>query len=364
MRKHFSGWYARTPKQLAVLWESAIFVPDTNILLHCLRHSAEVREELLRILEVLKESLWIPYQVGLEFHRNRLEVETTAAEVYDRLSKDYETIVGQAKDKLRQLRAHPTISVERELAAAEMFLGDFRSRMESAKAAHPTAELAVALDRITAIFDGRVGDKPSLDRLTAIRKEGEERYAKQIPPGFKDSKKNGEKLGDFIIWKDMIDKATTEKRPVILVSDDLKEDWWQVHRGRKLGPRPELLEEFQACSGQEFQMYELTQFLRFAAAQHREIRPEHVEQIEKSVLEDERAKRLGEKSSEQIEANARLFALENERDAIISTLAGVPSSRPAAREVPDKATLRARLIEIETEIAAIREELQPISTEK
>jgi hypothetical protein len=108
----------------------------------------------------------------------------------------------------------------------------------------------------------------------------------------------------------------------------------------------------------------LTQFLRFAATQHREICPEHVEQIEKSVLQDERAKRMGERSTEQIEATARLFALENERDAIISILTGVPGSRPTVEEAPDKATLRARLIDIETEIAATRERLLPISTER
>lgn len=72
MREKYQGWYLKSASEVAALWENAIFVPDANVLLHCLRHSEVVREELLRLFDVLKESLWIPYQVGLEFHRNRL----------------------------------------------------------------------------------------------------------------------------------------------------------------------------------------------------------------------------------------------------------------------------------------------------
>lgn len=75
MRETFTGWYPKRPEAIAKLWDVAIFVPDANVLLHCLRHPATVRDELLRLFEALGEALWIPYQVGLEFHRNRLDVE-------------------------------------------------------------------------------------------------------------------------------------------------------------------------------------------------------------------------------------------------------------------------------------------------
>ena len=78
MRDKYPGWYPKSASEAAVLWENAIFVPDANVLLHCLRHAAVVREELLRLFDVLKDSVWIPYQVGLEFHRNRLDVELGA----------------------------------------------------------------------------------------------------------------------------------------------------------------------------------------------------------------------------------------------------------------------------------------------
>ena len=88
MREQFLGWYRRTPDQLAAMWDAALFVPDANILLHCLRHPENVRDQLLRLFGVLRDSLWMPHQVGLEFHRNRLDVEYGSRDAYDGVAGD------------------------------------------------------------------------------------------------------------------------------------------------------------------------------------------------------------------------------------------------------------------------------------
>lgn len=49
MKDEFPGWYAKTPEELEALWESSLFVPDTNILLHLVRHSADVRAQLTAV---------------------------------------------------------------------------------------------------------------------------------------------------------------------------------------------------------------------------------------------------------------------------------------------------------------------------
>ena len=64
MKDTFPGWYAKTPEELKALWDPAIIVPDTNILLHLIRHSANVRAQLMAVFERKKEALWIPYQVA------------------------------------------------------------------------------------------------------------------------------------------------------------------------------------------------------------------------------------------------------------------------------------------------------------
>ena len=354
MRDEFVGWYPRTAEELRVLWDRAIFVPDANILLHCLRHTAHVREELLRVLEVLKDSLWIPYQVGIEFQRNRLDVEFGALDAYDRLVGEYESALGQAREKLRQLRAHPVISVEKEMAALDTFIEDFSGRMAAAKGQHPSEALTDAVNRLTAIFAGRVGAKLSREQLDALKKEGDDRYARKVPPGYKDAKKDAgeyDKYGDLIIWKDLLAKAKQEKRPVIFISDDVKEDWWRIHKGRKVGPRPELVEEFQREAGQDFHIYEFGNFLRIAAQSRPGIPQQSIEDIERSLRVDEEARRRQDVAEETATIRARLVDLETERDALISSLAGVPGyDFEASGERKDKVFLRLRLSEVEAEL--------------
>lgn len=347
MKDKYPGWYPKTSAEASALWDNAIFVPDANVLLHCLRHPAAVREELLRLFDVLKASLWIPYQVGLEFHRNRLDVELGAQDAYEVIIKDHEATIEKARERLRQLRAHPTISVAKELAALDMFSADFRARMAASQASHPTQDIATTVMRLTQLFDSRVGSKWKLEQFSAVRKEGEDRYAKKIPPGYKDAKKDDgefDKFGDLIIWKDMIEKAKVEKRPVIFISDDAKEDWWWIHKGRKLGPRPELIEEFQAGSDQDFHMYEFGQFLRFAADRFPEIK-EGVNEVEKSLHSDERARRKLSEVAEAIETRAKVRELEDERDQIVAILSGAPGASMSVATV-DRTALRARLTEL------------------
>ena len=359
MRDEFVGWYPRTPAELRDLWDRAIFVPDANILLHCLRHTANVREELLRVLEVLKDALWIPYQVGIEFQRNRLDVEFSAQDAYDRLVSEYESALGQARERLRQLRAHPVINVEKEIAALDIFIADFKDRMTEAKGHHPSEALTDAVNRLTAIFAGRVGDKPTREQMDALKKEGDDRYTRKVPPGYKDAKKDAgefDKYGDLVIWKGLIAKAKKEKRSVIFISDDVKEDWWRPHKGRKIGPRPQLVEEFQRETGEDFHIYEFGHFLRIAAERHPEIPQASIEEIERSLRVDDEARRRQEGAEEAATFRARLVDLETERDTVISSLAGVPGYDIGSQaERPDKASLRSRLAEIDAELRALRD---------
>ena len=55
------------------------------------------------------------------------------------------------------------------------------------------------------------------------------------------------KLGDFIVWKQMITFAKdTELKALVFVTNDKKEDWWlKAPSGSETAksPRPELIEE-------------------------------------------------------------------------------------------------------------------------
>jgi hypothetical protein len=88
------------------------------------------------------------------------------------------------------------------------------------------------------------------------------------------------KFGDFFIWKELLEHAKEQKRPLIFVTDDQKEDWWQQVKGRTLGPRPELISEFQEHSGQMFHMYLPDRFLEWASKQRgEEVKPAAISEV-------------------------------------------------------------------------------------
>lgn len=370
MKDEFPGWYAKTPEDLKALWEQAIFVPDTNILLHLIRHSASVRAQLAAVFERKKDALWIPYQVGVEFQRRRLDVQQQTKDAYDKLTEEMTSAVNQARNKLNQYRAHPVIDFERELTALDVYLGDFEKRMTEAKSKHPTEELATSFQQVSELFAGRIGAKPTEERLAAIRKEGEDRYTKKIPPGFEDAKKGGDggdKYGDLIIWKEMIEKAKADKRPIIFVTDDGKSDWWHIHHGKKLGPHPYLVEEFLAATGQQFHIYELPQFLRHSAETGSAIQPEAVQRIAETMIADTQAltdqTATSERSLAMKALRSELRGKEFELDGLIKSLIDSPPRTGEETLNDSKHKLKLRIGEITEVVNVLREKLSALESD-
>lgn len=372
MKDTFAGWYTKTPEELKALWDRAMFVPDTNILLHLIRHSAVVRAQLMAVFERKAEALWIPYQVGAEFQRRRLDVQQGALDAYDKLKEELKASVNQARNRLNQYRAHPVIDIDRELSALDVYFSDFERRMIEARSNHPTEELAVSFDRVTELFAGRVGAKPTEERLIAIRKEGEERYAKKIPPGFEDAKKggdSGDKFGDLIIWKELIEKAKADKRPIIFVTDDGKSDWWHIRHGKKIGPHPFLIEEFLAATGQQFHIYELPRFLRYSLETGSAIQPEAVQKITETMIADTQTAANQSASAERALAmkavRSELRGKEFELDGLIKSLIEFPprTGEEAPRDDAKRA-LKVRIGELTEVVNTLRERLTALESDQ
>ena len=100
------------------------------------------------------------------------------------------------------------------------------------------------------------------------------------------------------------------------------------------------------------------QFLHFAATRRTEIAQTSVAQIEKSVQEDEAARLRQVAQAKEGELDAQLLQLQNERDALITFLAGVPDLiHDASSDVRDKAATKNRISELNEAIALIQKEL-------
>ena len=124
MRDLFPGYYQPTEQEFDELWKECIFSFDTNVLLHIYRYSPKTRERLFDILEKLQARIWIPHQVGYEFHKNRLNVISSQSNAYDKLVKILEDNLKIEKisnlnkdiDNFEQsYRKHSTIEVNKIL---------------------------------------------------------------------------------------------------------------------------------------------------------------------------------------------------------------------------------------------------------
>ena len=87
MKRIFLGYYAPSQDEFEVLWANAIFVFDTNVLLNLYRYQSDTRDALLGLIEQLNDRVWIPYQVGLEYQRNRLAVIAEQEKAYSEVRK-------------------------------------------------------------------------------------------------------------------------------------------------------------------------------------------------------------------------------------------------------------------------------------
>ena len=76
-------------------------------------------------------------------------------------------------------------------------------------------------------------------------------------------KPDDKKYGDLILWYQIIDKAKECKKPIILVSGDVKEDWWSEKGGKRLMPLPQLKKELFEKAGVDFHIYTADRFLEY-----------------------------------------------------------------------------------------------------
>ncbi len=109
------------------------------------------------------------------------------------------------------------------------------SRLWSSAGGHVVQEDSLH-PRLAEFLEQRVGKPSTEERLKDIRTVGADRYKEGVPPGYKDAAKSENKYGDLILWFEILEKGKSDERPVILVTDDRKEDWWLKWQGKTVGP--------------------------------------------------------------------------------------------------------------------------------
>ena len=258
---------------LSSRWEIGILIFDANALLDVYRYSRNTREEFLNILENLKSRIWIPRQVAFEFLKNRpgvvykLEGNLSSAK---NIIDNMKTLFADEASKSLNITNHPYIDIKELQKEVYLSLDTIVEKLEKRKEEHDI-DLSddELINRISNLFDAKIGEEYSQEKLDEIIGDGKIRFEKKVPPGYMDSigknKKEGiDVYGDLIIWKQIIDKAKIEQKPIFLITNDEKEDWWWKASGRTIGPRPELVKELFDEAKTHFYMYNSERFLEFA----------------------------------------------------------------------------------------------------
>ncbi|MBB1247700.1 hypothetical protein H2O14_02000 [Rhizobium sp. G21] len=156
-----------------------------------------------------------------------------------------------------------------------------------------------------------------------LMRDGEARYEKEVPPGFKDANKENaadqgtfrhkgltyqRKFGDLIFWRQTLAHVKeNDIKNVVLITADQKEDWWKkTDDNKRLGPHPELVDEFfRETDAAGFWMYTPSQFLLNAKTQiGAQVTDQAVSELSK--VEDEHKQRaLSDFSGSLVSFNAK-----------------------------------------------------------
>jgi len=314
MLEQFKGFIGYTDEEFKELWEDALFVVDTNILINFYKYtSKDSTRSLLQILKKLKETnrLWIPHQVALEYFFNYEANMFLQAEGYDLLGKELTKLKDDATKILSQVKSkHPYIITENFnffIKNIELSNNSLQEQLEKEMSNLPDSK-AIHQELLN-LLDGITGDPYSQARINEIEKDGKDRYQHDVPPGFKDKADNNKQsfrtygdfkyqqlYGDLIVWYQIIDKVSGEgnSRPVILITEDRKEDWWQKDGQKIKRPHPQLIQEFLNKAKQKFYMYRTENFVEnsmkyleadVSEQQYQEVKEEieHIRELENTI---------------------------------------------------------------------------------
>ena len=268
------------------LWKNSVFVFDTSAIgaLYGLIPSSQ--EVMMEILNKFADRTWIPAQVLYEYRKNREKMIMNPCEEHYQNPKAIvnSSLIDNFDIYLKDFENedfHPNMSPE-ALDKLKFFRDELNNTLKEVKRIIKT-EYSKQKERITKIKeDDKIldaidnlphGNPFIFSEIFKIIKEGELRYRNSIPPGYMDcsGKKGTQIYGDLIIWKEVLRYAKDNKKDIIFICDDVKEDWYLTDEKKKsFTPRHELIKEFNDMTGQECWIYPLRFFIEKLEKYHKD----------------------------------------------------------------------------------------------
>lgn len=281
MKSMFEIYYKPTADEIKGLWKECIFVFDANVILNLYRYTSSTREQFISIMEKLSERIWLPHQAALEYQSNRISVILEHKDVYKNIENtildESDGFLKSLEEKLSIYKKLRIINTKDITSKFNVIIDGIRKEISQKESEYPDLlDVDLIRDKLSILFNEKIGVPYDQTKLKEIHAEGIKRYEVKKPPGYKDEKDKKGKVkyykdleisdmfGDLIVWNQILDMAEETRKPIVFITDDAKEDWWQIVKGKTIGPRLELLNEFNEKVGTQFYMYQPDRFTEFA----------------------------------------------------------------------------------------------------
>lgn len=278
LRDGFDGWMPQSYEDQKYALTTGLISLDANVLLDLYRFNDAGRDGVLEVLAKLGDRVWVSHQAALEFWRTRISV-------IDNRNKSTETVLGvlteQRQKALNAIAAwgRSTFVPDAEEAAIRDVLEKASDRIEalieeqaeeSGKFSHDVTEDSV-VQRLFDLLEGKVGQPLPPEEHADALKEAARRVKERVPPGYRDAEKEKDgnpdgAAGDYLVWHQSLLEAKQRGLPLMIVTSDLKEDWWWRNpKGPQVyGPRGELVEEALRVTGAKCYMLDTRALTKLA----------------------------------------------------------------------------------------------------
>ena len=280
------------------IWENCIVVFDTSAILSLYDYSDVFRQKfIVNVLNKFKGKLFITGFSEFEFFKNRklkidnpinqkiIPFENTELKKLKDPIIEFSKFLKEIKELVKS-EDYPPFIPPAEFEKTDFALENLQKHLDELQK-NILNLLKIQKDKIKSlkendtIFDSikdlfEVTDNYSHSQIMKlIKNEGEFRHRNKIAPGYMDnpsisssSKKKGIQIyADFIIWKQIIDLSNEKKKNVLLITNDLKEDWCVKTPKKKTRishPNFDLIREFKDYTNNKFWMYSMSDILYFS----------------------------------------------------------------------------------------------------
>lgn len=270
LKKRFSWYFPPNEEELERIWDEGALTVDTNVLLDLYRYHEETRNAILKSIRQFEGRVWLSNQVSEEFFRNRNKVILSSGGAFSEAEKSVNEMNLASDDKVQSLLKNRIIPDNIAMELKESLSAAFANALgaiSDAKEQYPNyRDDDPILEQISDFVADRIGGPYTEEQITTVQKEAKRRKDAKIPPGYKDSGKDGDRpYGDYTMWRQILDFAKENAKPIIFVTSEQKEDWWEKASGKTIGPHHELLREAFLETNQRILFYRTDRFLEFAS---------------------------------------------------------------------------------------------------